>query len=109
MKKRILSLVIVLGLLVLICYVADSELAKFQVPDGDFEYQEVEYLHLLNLVEHSIANMTLLSISLFFPHGDAVSFAGFVNNLTWVTLGNIIGGGIFVGGMYWLATYKEKE
>ncbi|MBW8016832.1 MAG: formate/nitrite transporter family protein [Planctomycetes bacterium] len=59
--------------------------------------------------EHSIANMTLLSISLFFPHGDAVSFAGFVNNLTWVTLGNIIGGGIFVGGMYWLATYKEKE
>jgi nitrite transporter NirC len=58
--------------------------------------------------EHSVANMTLLSISLFFPHGDTISWAGFANNLVWVTLGNIAGGGIFVGGMYWLATYKEK-
>ena len=59
--------------------------------------------------EHSIANMTLLSISLFFPHSEAVSLAGFASNLIWVTLGNIIGGGFFVGAMYWLATYKEKE
>ncbi len=57
--------------------------------------------------EHSVANMTLLSIALFFPHGDTVSWLGFANNLTWVTLGNIAGGGVFVGGMYWLATYKE--
>ena len=59
--------------------------------------------------EHSVANMTLLAMSLYFPHGEAVSFAGFANNLIWVTLGNMIGGGIFVGGMYWLASYKEKE
>lgn len=58
--------------------------------------------------EHSVANMTLLSIALFFPHGDTVSWAGFANNLIWVTFGNVAGGGIFVGGMYWLATYKEK-
>ncbi len=59
--------------------------------------------------EHSVANMTLLSIALFFPHGDTVSWLGFANNLAWVTLGNIVGGGIFVGGMYWLATYKEGQ
>lgn len=51
--------------------------------------------------------MTLLSISLFFPHGDTVTWLGFANNLIWVTLDNVAGGGIFVGGMYWLATYKE--
>lgn len=59
--------------------------------------------------EHSVANMTLLSMAIFCPHGDAVSWAGFANNIIWVTLGNMVGGCVFVGGMYWLATYKEKD
>jgi nitrite transporter NirC len=53
--------------------------------------------------EHSVANMTLMGIALFQPHGAAVSVAGFVHNLVPVTLGNIIGGGLFVGGAYWFA------
>jgi nitrite transporter NirC len=53
--------------------------------------------------------MTLLSMAVFCPHGDAVSWAGFANNIIWVTLGNMAGGCIFVGGMYWLATYKEND
>lgn len=59
--------------------------------------------------EHSIANMTLLSVALFVEHTPAVSWAGFGNNLLWVTLGNIIGGGLFVGGLYWFASRKEEE
>ncbi|HEY3118095.1 MAG TPA: formate/nitrite transporter family protein [Chloroflexota bacterium] len=54
--------------------------------------------------EHSVANMTLLGLALFQPHGDAVSWAGFVNNLVPVTLGNIIGGAVLVGGLYWFAS-----
>jgi nitrite transporter NirC len=54
--------------------------------------------------EHSVANMTLLSLALFQPHGDAVSWAGFVQNMVPVTLGNIVGGAVFVGGLYWLAS-----
>jgi nitrite transporter NirC len=53
--------------------------------------------------EHSVANMTLLGIGLFQPHGAAVSVSGFVHNLVPVTLGNIVGGALFVGGAYWLA------
>jgi nitrite transporter len=53
--------------------------------------------------EHSVANMTLLGIALFQPHAAAVSTAGFVHNLVPVTLGNIIGGALFVGAAYWFA------
>ena len=53
--------------------------------------------------EHSVANMTLLGIGLMQPHGDTVSVAGFVHNLVPVTLGNVVGGALFVGGAYWLA------
>ena len=53
--------------------------------------------------EHSVANMTLLGIGLLQAHGTAVSWGGFVQNLVPVTLGNIAGGALFVGGAYWLA------
>lgn len=58
--------------------------------------------------EHSIANMTLLSISLLAPHSAAVTWLGFGRNLFYVTCGNIIGGSLFVGILYYLATYKES-
>jgi nitrite transporter len=54
--------------------------------------------------EHSIANQSLLSMALFLPHPDLVTWSGFIWNQAWVTLGNVIGGGIFVGGLYWLAS-----
>ena len=50
--------------------------------------------------EHSVANMTLLSISLIVPHPETVSIAGMASNLIPVTLGNIAGGAIFVGAAY---------
>ena len=52
--------------------------------------------------EHSIANMSLLSLALFLPHPDAVTWAGFLHNLIPSTLGNMVGGGIGVGALYWL-------
>ncbi|MDO4266095.1 MAG: formate/nitrite transporter family protein [Eubacteriales bacterium] len=42
--------------------------------------------------EHSIANMTLLSLALIAPHTAGISAAGFLYNLVFVTAGNIIGG-----------------
>lgn len=54
--------------------------------------------------EHSIANQSLLGLGLFLPHEAGVSWAGFAWNQTWVILGNIVGGGVFVGGLYWLAS-----
>lgn len=54
--------------------------------------------------EHSVANMTVLSLSLFGAHPETVSLAGLTHNLVWVTLGNIVGGALFMGGAYWFAS-----
>lgn len=59
--------------------------------------------------EHSVANMTLLSIALMIPHKAAVSLGGFVYNLTAVTLGNIVGGMFFVGIAYWYVSKRKPE
>ncbi|MCB2291723.1 formate/nitrite family transporter [Clostridium sp. CS001] len=57
--------------------------------------------------EHSIANMTLLSVSLMIPHGAAISAGGLAHNLLWVTLGNFVGGAVFIGTAYWYIS-KDK-
>ncbi|MCR1934767.1 formate/nitrite transporter family protein [Clostridium tepidum] len=56
--------------------------------------------------EHSVANMTLLSIALFIPHGAQISVNGMAYNLIFVTLGNIIGGALFVGAAYYKISKK---
>lgn len=56
--------------------------------------------------EHSVANMTLLSISLMIPHPETVSLAGMMANLIPVSIGNIIGGAIFIGAAYWFGNKK---
>jgi nitrite transporter NirC len=38
------------------------------------------------------------------PHGAEISLNGFFHNQIFVTLGNLVGGGAFVGLVYWLAT-----
>jgi nitrite transporter NirC len=59
--------------------------------------------------EHSIANQSLLGLALFLPHEAAVSWGGFLWNQTWVVLGNIVGGGVFVGALYWMASPVRQE
>ena len=50
--------------------------------------------------EHSIANQSLMSLALFVSHGPEVSLTGFFHNQVFVTLGNIMGGGVMVGMAY---------
>lgn len=54
--------------------------------------------------EHSIANQTLLGLAMFLPHGPEVSLAGFIHNQIFVTAGNIVGGGLMVGTVYWFTS-----
>jgi nitrite transporter NirC len=58
--------------------------------------------------EHSIANMTLLAIGLFIPHTQGVTWAGYAYNVGLATLGNMIGGIIFVGLTYWYVSSDKK-
>ncbi len=54
--------------------------------------------------EHSVANMTLLSIALIGDPTEAITLTGMFHNLLWVTLGNIIGGSFFMAFGYWKAS-----
>ena len=54
-------------------------------------------------LEHCVANMTLLSLNLMFHGFEAEAVIGSLRNLAWVTLGNTIGGTVFVGAAYWIA------
>ena len=38
------------------------------------------------------------------PHGEAITWGGYWYNLGVATLGNMIGGAAFVGGLYWLGS-----
>ena len=73
--------------------------------------------------EHSIANMYLLPIGLLIKHGAPASFwtqiaeqpgsfaaltpASMAANLLPVTIGNMIGGGVLVGGVYWFIYLRK--
>ena len=56
--------------------------------------------------EHSVANMYFIPTAIFY--GSPVSWSEFIlSNLIPATLGNIAGGGVMVGWMYWYV-YGEK-
>ncbi|MFA5041771.1 MAG: formate/nitrite transporter family protein [Bdellovibrionales bacterium] len=55
--------------------------------------------------EHSIANMGTFSMSLL-GNGTA-TLIGSAYNLLWATLGNIVGGGLFIGAVYWEMNKKD--
>jgi len=60
--------------------------------------------------EHSIANQSVLGIALFLPHGETISWGGFMWNQVFVGLGNIVGGAVLVGAAYWMSSpYRVTE
>lgn len=65
--------------------------------------------------EHSIANMFYVPAGIFENMlagvgGGALNFGGFlIYNLLPVTIGNIIGGALFVGGTYYLVYLKKQK
>lgn len=58
--------------------------------------------------EHSIANMFFIPAAIY--SGAAITWSDFIlQNLIPATLGNLIGGGIFVGCVYWYLHLYKKE
>jgi len=51
--------------------------------------------------EHSVANMYLIPVAML-AGAEGVGVSGFIGNMVPVTLGNIVGGGVFVALVYWL-------
>jgi nitrite transporter NirC len=59
--------------------------------------------------EHSVANMCGLLLGLFLPHPDTVTWAGYGYNLGLATAGNVVGGAVFVAGLYWAGSPKARS
>ena len=76
--------------------------------------------------EHCVANMYFIPVALFIKQGGPSAFwaasgaspdqfihltwSGFLQaNLLPVTLGNIVGGAVFVAGVYWLAYCRSSK
>lgn len=75
--------------------------------------------------EHTVANMYFLSFAVMIKNDPSLlsamqaagvtvdtthlDFMGIANNLLPVTLGNIVGGSIFIGLMYWLAYMRKNK
>ncbi|MCM0650962.1 formate/nitrite transporter family protein [Clostridium swellfunianum] len=59
--------------------------------------------------EHSVANMTLLPLAAILSHGVEVTVGAVVHNLIFATLGNIVGGAVFVGLPYWFISKQKKN
>jgi len=59
--------------------------------------------------EHSIANMTLLTLANLLPHGAAYGWVDIAYNLVPVTLGNMVSGAMFMGLAYWSISPISKD
>lgn len=68
------------------------------------------YAFIASGYEHSVANMTLLSLSWLLPgHPETITLAGWLHNMIPVTLGNIVGGAVFVGMAYWFISPVRRQ
>jgi len=73
--------------------------------------------------EHSVANMYLIPIGYLASVGDSsatglmsyftatngITLSGFIGNLVPVTLGNIVGGSVFVALVYWIVYLRDTD
>ncbi|MDS0524261.1 formate/nitrite transporter family protein [Clostridium sp. SHJSY1] len=59
--------------------------------------------------EHSVANMTLMTIGLLSPFSASVSIYGYGYNLLFVTLGNMVGGIVFLAIPYYIISRNKNK
>ncbi|MBN1802077.1 MAG: formate/nitrite transporter family protein [Candidatus Lokiarchaeota archaeon] len=65
--------------------------------------------------EHSIANMYFIPIGIFLAAAGVgspsanLNWGGFVNNIIPVTIGNIVGGALFIGVLYWYVYSRNNN
>lgn len=57
--------------------------------------------------EHSVANMYMIPVGML--AGAEADMAGLLNNLLFVTLGNVVGGGVLVALVYWLIYLRPAK
>lgn len=87
-------------LAVLICYKMKSETGRLIMVFWCI------YTFVILGFEHSVANMTLFSMTTFLGYADIITPSVMIHSMIPVTLGNIVGGGLVVGGSLYLMGKK---
>src|SRR5260370_2329687 len=60
--------------------------------------------------EHCVPKIVGLILGYLLPdHGTGITFGGYWYNLGLATLGNVVGGAVFVGLLYWIGSPKARE
>ncbi|MGH6825408.1 formate/nitrite transporter family protein [Methyloceanibacter sp.] len=59
--------------------------------------------------EHSVANMTIFSVALLSANSEAITISGAAYNLLWASIGNAIGGTVFMALGYWAVAERSSE
>ena len=59
--------------------------------------------------EHSIANMTTMAVGMMNSTTGTLTIGGYIYNLVCVTIGNMIGGMLVIGGGYWLVYLRGTK
>lgn len=59
--------------------------------------------------EHSIANMVILTIGMLAPFDAVLSIGGYVYNIAMVTLGNMVGGIVFIAIPYYIISKGKNK
>lgn len=66
------------------------------------------FIFMICSCEHSVANMSIMGVGLLNAGDAAVSVGGYCYNLLIVTLGNVVGGAVFVALPYYLISKQKK-
>ena len=67
------------------------------------------FAFIISGFEHSIANMTILTIGLLNPTNLALTLGGYFWNIIILIIGNMVGGILFVAFPYFIITREKKE
>ena len=67
------------------------------------------FVFMICSCEHSVANMSIMGVGLLNPGTTSVSVGGYFLNLLIVTIGNLIGGAVFVAVPYYLIAKKKSK
>lgn len=87
---------------VFMCYKTENDVAKILIVIYGIA------LFLAAGFEHCVANMSLFSMA-YFGRPTEILLNGIFKNLLFATIGNIIGGSMFIGYIYWYINSKTKE
>ncbi len=67
------------------------------------------FVFIASSFEHSVANMSILAMALMHGGSETVSLQGMFYNLIPVSLGNVLGGAVFVGGIYFAVDTASRK